>query len=158
MKKLFLVLISTYLISCGKTEEFSAATIEGLAELPAGAIKEPYDDNPDMVKVTINRATGNAEGDYLNGQRVGTWTEYHQTGLVKSSASYVNGVQQGLFTEIDDRGQLQRISYYHNGQLHGSWKEFNRARVKEERTYKNGKIEGVVKVYYDTGNIMEEGV
>ncbi len=157
MRKIFVIVFSTYLMACTNSAEFSEATISGLADLPANAVKQPYDNNPDLVKVTITEATGIKEGDYLNGKRAGTWTEYHQTGLVRNITSYVDGVKQGAYLEIDDRGQLLKVAYYHNGELHGTYKEFNRARVKEERNYANGKIEGIAKVYYDNGNIMEEG-
>lgn len=41
---------------------------------------------------------------------------------------------------------------------HGEYKEFNYATVKEQRNYKNGKLEGLVKIFYDNGKLMEDGM
>lgn len=157
MRITILLIVSVLIFACESKSDFSAATVEGLSELPTTAVKEPYEANPDLVKVTLNQNGGTESGDYLNGQRNGTWTEFHSNGLVKAVTGYVNGVKQGSYTEIDDRGQLQVAAYYHNGALHGDWKKFNRTRIKEERVYDNGKLEGMVKIYYDDGKIMEEG-
>ncbi len=157
MKSIAIVFSIALLVSCNKQEEFNQATLEGLASLPENAIKEPYENNPDLIRVTLEAATGNSQGDYLNGQRTGTWTEYSQTGMPKTITTYVDGIQQGAYFEIDDRGQLQKVAYYGNGQLNGDWKQFNHTRIKEERHYANGKIDGMVKIYYDNGKILEEG-
>lgn len=159
MKRISVVIITLLMVGCNQSAEFNDATIEGLSSLPPNAQKEPYDDNPNLVKVTIP-GSGDAfsTGDYLNGKRNGNWIEHHPNGVVKSVTGYIDGVKQGGFTTVDDKGQLEASGYYHNGELHGAWKQFNRARVKEERTYINGKLEGVVKVYYPTGKIMEEGM
>ncbi|MEQ8926345.1 MAG: toxin-antitoxin system YwqK family antitoxin [Fulvivirga sp.] len=158
MKKLSLVVIAFYLFGCNQSAEFSEATIEGLAELPSNATKEPYEGSPDLVKVTYTDPDGIVNsGDYLLGKRNGTWTEFHSNGLVKSVTGYVGGLKQGSYTEIDDRGQLMVSASYYNDKLHGTWTKFNRSRVKEEKNFVNGKLEGVSKMFYDTGNLMEEG-
>ncbi len=157
MKKIVLAIISFYMFSCENSQEFSQATVEGLSELPASATKEPYESNPELVKVTLNENGVKSIGDYLSGKKSGNWTEFHSNGLIKSVTGYINGVKQGGYSEIDDRGQLQVSAFYHNGELHGEWKKFNRNKVKEERTYINGKLENMIKIYYDNGNIMEEG-
>ena len=159
MKKSVLFILSVLFLACENKEEFSAATVEGLSELPATAVKEPYASNPDLVKVTINQVSGakQFEGDYLNGRKHGSWTEFSSDGLVKSVTSYIDGVRQGSYVELDNRGQLLTSAYYHDDELHGHWKQYLRTKVKEERVYVNGKLEGMVKIYYNNGNIMEEG-
>lgn len=47
--------------------------------------------------------------------------------------------------------------FYHNDQLHGEYKEYNAALIKEERYYEQGKLEGIVRIYYDGGALLEEG-
>ncbi|QSE99322.1 toxin-antitoxin system YwqK family antitoxin [Fulvivirga lutea] len=158
MKRLSLVVFAFYFIACNQPQEMSDVSAMGLAELPANATKEPYESNPDLVKVTYTDPDGIVNtGDYLLGERTGTWTEFHPNGLVKSVTGYVAGIKQGSYTEIDDRGQLTIAANYHSGQLHGEWIKYNRARVKEEKNYVNGKLEGISKMFYDTGAIMEEG-
>jgi len=69
----------------------------------------------------------------------------------------VNGKREGLALEINSSGQLEKQMMYHSDLLDGTYKEFKYTTLKEERNYKNGKLEGIVKVYYDNGKIMEEG-
>lgn len=159
MKNSIFLIICVAFLACENKEDFSSATVEGLSELPEGAIKELYESNPDLVKVTINQASGakQQQGDYLNGRKHGNWTEYTSDGLVKSVTSYVDGKKQGSYIELDNRGQLLIAAYYHNDVLHGDWKQYIRTKAKEERVYVNGKLEGTVMIYYDNGKIMEEG-
>ncbi|MEM1408036.1 MAG: toxin-antitoxin system YwqK family antitoxin [Bacteroidota bacterium] len=158
MRKLFL--IPLILFACSQSPELSEASLEGLASVPAQAKKEPYADNPNLVKVTVERAPGlpSEQGDYLNGQKHGTWTAYHNNDLVKSITTYLNGVKQGTHIEIDDRGQLLLKAYYHNGEYDGSYLAYKRTKVVERRFYKDGKLEGTLNKYYDNGNIMEESI
>lgn len=158
MKNLFFLLILIGIFSCNKPVEISEATVSGLADLPETAIKEPFSDNPDLVRVSFTNSEGQTEtGDYLFGKRNGSWTVLDPNGLVRSITGYIDGQRQGTFIEIDDRGQLQTYGYYHNDKLHGEWVTYNRSRVKEERHYVDGVLEGLVSIYYDKGTIMEEG-
>ncbi|MDX1627200.1 MAG: toxin-antitoxin system YwqK family antitoxin [Fulvivirga sp.] len=159
MKKLtFLCVMLLLIASCKESAtDFSDETVKGLSELPEHAEKVPYEDNPNLVKVNILHVDGSAsEGDYLDGERHGSWTEFHKNGLVKSVTSYINGVKQGPHVEIGERGQLEIKAYYHANELHGKWIKYERSRILEERPYKNGKLHGIVKIYYPTGTIMEE--
>lgn len=159
MKKVVFILVSVVVFCCNQQQEISADSVTGLAELPPNATKEPYESNPNLIKVTIP-GSGDAYivGDYLNGKRSGSWTEFHTNGVLKSVTSYIDGVKQGTHITSDDRGQVEVIASYHNGELDGDWKQYSRTRVKEERTYINGKLEGTVRIYYPTGKIMEEGL
>lgn len=158
MRKLFF--IPLILFACAESAELSDATVEGLSSVPAEVKKEPYADNPNLVKVTIERAPGlpSEQGDYLNGTKHGTWTVYHNNDLVKSVTTYLNGVKQGVHIEIDDRGQLLVKTYYHNDEYDGDYLAYKRTKVVERRFYNNGKLEGTLKKYYDNGNIMEESI
>ena len=53
---------------------------------------------------------------------------------------------------------MEKSVEYHNGVLHGVYRELINGTTKEERFYQNGKLEGIVKIYYDNGKIMEEGL
>jgi len=127
--------------------------------IPAGAIQETFEDKPGLVRVTVNQGlTISQQGNYLNGKREGIWSEFHPNGLLKTATSYVNGTKEGLFAELNQTGQLTKRYFYHNNIRHGEYREFIYSTVKEERTYNMGKLEGLVKIYYDGGKIMEEGV
>jgi len=126
--------------------------------IPAGANQETFEDKPGLVRVTVNQGlTISQQGNYLNGKREGIWSEFHPNGLLKTATSYVNGTKEGLFIELNQSGQLTKRYFYHNNIRHGEYREFIYSTLKEERTYNMGKLEGLVKIYYDGGKIMEEG-
>ena len=155
MKQAIILFGVLFLASCNNQPE---ATLVEAADMPAGAIQEPFEDNPSMVKVTLVDATGEtiAHGIYVNGLREGSWTELHPNGHVKSVSGYMNGVKEGQSVEIDNKGQLLERFTYHNGELEGSYTKYNRTRIKEIKNYKNGLLEGKVEVFYDNAKVMEE--
>ncbi|MEM9855929.1 MAG: hypothetical protein AAF843_01155 [Bacteroidota bacterium] len=158
MRKLFL--LPLFFIACSQSSELNEATPEGPSGIPAGAKQEPYSHNANLIKVTIERSPGipSEQGDYLEGQKQGSWTTYHNNELVKSVTTYLRGVKQGVSVTIDDRGQLLTKAYYNNGQYDGEYLAYKRTKVVERRFYNKGKLEGTLKKYYDSGNIMEESI
>jgi len=127
--------------------------------IPPNAIQEMFEDKPGLVRATVMEGLAiSQQGNYLNGMREGIWCEFHPNGLVQTATSYVNGVKEGLHIEMNANGQLAKRIFFHNDLRHGEYKEFNYATVKEQRTYKNGKIDGLVKIFYDNGKLMEDGM
>lgn len=155
MKNIIILFGILFLASCNTQPE--AIQVDA-ADMPAGSSQEPFEDNPNMVKVTIDDGTGNtiAYGIYVNGFREGSWTELHPNGHVKNVTGYVDGVKEGQSVEIDNRGQLLERFTYHNGELGGSYTKYNRTRIKEVKNYKNGLLEGKVEIFYDNAKVMEE--
>jgi len=128
-------------------------------EIPADAAREKFADNPSLEKITIKNKQGyvTLEGNLLNGKKEGTWAEYNPNGTVKSLTVYSGGKKEGLYIELNGTGQFVRRISYHNNVRHGEYVEFAFPNKKEERNYVNGKIEGVVRLYYPDGKVMEEG-
>ncbi|MBL3654721.1 toxin-antitoxin system YwqK family antitoxin [Fulvivirga sediminis] len=160
MKYFFAFFISIGLFSCSDNQlaDNNALSNEGASAIHKGAIKESYEDASGMVKVTVKNDAGNVveQGDLLNDKKTGNWTTFYANGVVKSVTGYVDGVMQGMHVELGQRGEIEKRSYYHNGQLHGDYVVYNRNRIKEEKTYENGLLQGVAKSYYDNGTLMEE--
>ena len=156
MKQAILLFGLLFLASCAN-ETTDQPAVE-VTDIPAGAVQEPFEDNPDMVKVTVSDAAGNVVGYgvYNNGVREGSWTELHPNGHVKNVTGYVNGLKEGQSVEIDNRGQLLERFTYHNGKLDGPYTKYNRTRIKEVKNYKNGLLEGKVEIFYDNAKVMEE--
>ncbi len=155
------VVLSVMGLSC--TEKDSASLINPgneITGIPAGASQEEFSDSPGLIKVTVNDTNGKvtASGLYRNQQREGSWVEYYPGGLTKSITTYINGKKEGVALEFNDNGQLSKRSNFHLDQLDGDYREFNYTTVKEERFYKNGKLEGTVKIFYPDGKVMEEGL
>jgi antitoxin component YwqK of YwqJK toxin-antitoxin module len=151
---LFLVLF----LACTEQNSADKKSTEALSTL-TGANEMAFEDTPGLSKVTVNDPAGapSQSGVTKNGNKAGSWVEYHPGGLVKSFTSYVDGKKEGMQIELNNNGQLEKRMLYHNDLLHGEYKEFKYSTLKEERYYEKGKLEGVVKVYYDNGKIMEEG-
>ncbi|MDH5397092.1 MAG: hypothetical protein OEX02_03045 [Cyclobacteriaceae bacterium] len=146
------------MLACSEEQTDSSALLGNFDGVPAGAFREPYPDNPDLVRVTLKDGQGKitAQGEYYRGLRHGNWTEYHNNSLVSTITNYELGKKEGLALIIDQAGYLLERIYFHNDVKHGEHVVYNRSRIKEERFYQNDKIEGTVKVYYDNGKIMEE--
>lgn len=150
---LFLILILT--LSCNETENNN----ENWAVYPPGAEVEEYKDIPGLAKVTLYDSKGIlvGEGDYLNGQRHGTWVEYEPyTKVVRIMDTYYKGKLHGVSLRINRDGKLTAKRSYYQDQLHGSTLIFENNKVIEEKNYTYGVLEGVSIKYYENGNKMEE--
>jgi len=151
--------IITYFASCSDSGK-EAILVDGneFPPLTASAIKEPYPDNPDKFKVTIKDNQGNVleEGEYNSNLREGAWTIYHTNGYPKEILSYVAGQKHGIWLTLDNRGQLLERAYFYNDSRNGPYIKYNRSRIKEEHTYRDGVLSGSFKKFYDNGKIMEE--
>lgn len=161
MKHIFLSVL--VLVACNTKPSAPATageTQSGGADLPEGASIVPFGDESGLSMVVARDASGHItwQGFLADNERVGTWTEYHSNGMVKTTVAYVDGKKEGQFVELSNSGQLVRQCTYHNNMRHGEYKEYNFSTIKEERYYQNGNLEGVVKIYYPDGKIMEEGL
>jgi antitoxin component YwqK of YwqJK toxin-antitoxin module len=125
-----------------------------------GIIQE-YSDTPGLAKTEIRNAADRivTTGYYLNGLKESSWVDYTPgDGIVTRITSYVRGKKEGVFLEFNPgTQQLIRHSFFHNDLLHGEYREFSGGVLKETRHYENGKLEGVSKLFYETGLVMEEG-
>jgi antitoxin component YwqK of YwqJK toxin-antitoxin module len=94
-------------------------------------------------------ASGNIEieGFVRNNQKTGQWILYGAEGDIGLINNYVDGKLEGVAMRMTYRNQVDLKSNYHNGVLDGAWVEYKFGKKIEERTYKNGKLEGSVKVY-----------
>lgn len=148
-----LFLLPFIVLACNSASENTTVS-EGI---PAGAFIEKFEDTPNQERATLKAGEKvQAQGDYLNGQKHGTWTEYNTNGTVKSVTTYLNGLKEGTSLSMNDRGEVLSLSNYHRDMLHGQYQGFNRSRIIEEKVYVNGNLEGLVKKYYNNGKLMEE--
>ncbi|MFT6856997.1 MAG: antitoxin component YwqK of YwqJK toxin-antitoxin module [Cyclobacteriaceae bacterium] len=147
------ILFSIFLLSSCSKDTYSPP--EGNT-IPEGAEVIEYDNFPGLVHVILrNGEMIAAEGDFFNGLESGAYTEYNDKGVVTSIINYYKGAQQGL-TFVFKSNELQSKANYHDGVLHGEYKQYNRRKLIEEKTYENGKLQGVARKFYTNGNIMEE--
>ena len=97
------------------------------------------------------------EGYVTNNQRSGEWVEYNEDGEVGRIDNYVDGYLEGLSLKFSSRGQIELKSRYKRGILEGAWTQYKFGRVIEQRNYKAGKLDGVVRSYNDrTWDLKQE--
>ena len=97
------------------------------------------------------------EGFMRDGKREGQWITYDATkGSVKSIDSYVNGNLNGYSFIMSSRGYIEEQSGFINNQLEGKHFKYRYGRPKSESNYKDGKMDGIQREYYDNGKIQQE--
>jgi antitoxin component YwqK of YwqJK toxin-antitoxin module len=150
------IFLAGLFLGCSQSQTVSEGP--AFADLPPSAVRTPYPGDESLVKVHVLDINDKiiAEGDYLNEQKEGSWTEYYPTGVVKMVTSYVKGKKQGPQVIVDENGQVTEKAYFYDGQLHGTYVKYNRKSIKEERTYQFGKLNGMLRLYHDNGKLMEE--
>lgn len=75
----------------------------------AGQIVETYtlvDDKPDGAYASFHEGGAKSEGNYVKGNLVGKWLEYHANGKVHRDVSFADGQLTGVWSQCDDTGQL----------------------------------------------------
>jgi len=108
---------------------------------------------------------------YLNGKKNDKSVFYYSNGSIKNVIPYENNKKQGIGYEysIDKniitifryRGneliESESINRYNNeSQKNGVWKEFySNGILKDEKNYLNGKLDGYLKLYNDSGKLIE---
>ncbi|NJN41431.1 MAG: toxin-antitoxin system YwqK family antitoxin [Flammeovirgaceae bacterium] len=131
----------------------------GTSGIPENGAPYTFDDTPDLERLTYLNLSGilTTTGYSKDGRRAGSWVDYYVNGLPKSVTTYMEGKKEGLHLELDDYGKIVKMMNYHQDLRDGDYKEFENSIVKEERFYKNDKLEGRVRIFYPDGKIMEEG-
>ena len=159
MKNIILILlISVFVTACNNqsNNSSSSTTSSSTAVDPSLANYKLIDfPDSDFQKAFLYDGTGNIveEGEVLNGQKTGTWITYHNNGklMANTITNYVNGKKNGLYVFINDRNQMETIGYYLNDQQDGRWVSYKYTRRTTDKTYKNGKLNGFSRTFYDTG-------
>jgi hypothetical protein len=79
------------------------------------------------------KTTGDEQGSFKNGKKVGSWIGYFDNGQLYSKGTYKDGKYDGAW-----------VGYYDYGQL------------RYKGPYKNGKEDGPWVFYYENGNVNEK--
>ena len=106
-----------------------------------------------------------SEFNYTNGKKNGIYKVYYDDGIIYKSGSYKDGKLDGLIKTYYIEGTLEYDNFsigkhektYKDGKLHGLLRIYSGdGTLKQERTYKNDKLEGPFKDYF-LGELQEEG-
>ena len=116
--KLFKTLLTILFISLLSSPSWSV-TLGDLVHRE-GIYYEKFTDVPFTGKVT-----GQEQGSFKNGKKVGTWVMYFKNGQLESKGNFKNGKREGTWINYWGNGQLFYKGNFKNGKYHGSWVAFN---------------------------------
>lgn len=156
----FILLAFFSLNSCQQSGGSSSVTPSAEIQLDGETSKVSYENIAGLEKwITVKADKRTSEGDVKDGNKHGSWIEYHPNGLIKDVSHYINGNRSGSRVQINDRGEVTARSSYMNGKLEGEKIKYNRTRIKAEENYTNGQLSGARKLYYEDAKstIQEEG-
>lgn len=122
-----------------------------------------------------------AEGEYLDGRRLGDWIFYHQNGKIEQKGKFLKGakpngnwvwyyesgnllreekftagLEDGTMIEYNDSGRVVTKGEYVDGEKEGEWINED-GDVREYGSYKNGQKDGLWKIYFKNGRLAFEG-
>lgn len=93
---------------------------------------------------------------YSYGQLVDTLFDFYESGILKSIGVFKNG--EGDIKYYHPNGKLWKTGKMRNGKEEGSWiYYYSNGIVSSEGTYKNGLRHGSYKMFFRTGEHMEDG-
>jgi len=100
---------------------------------------------------------GNLTGEGIideAGNQQGEWTEYHANGKIKWKGNFDNGAKTGDWVFYHPNGKIeQQGKYDKKGRPQGLWQWFyDSGNLLREETYLNGKREGVMTEWSNSGN------
>jgi antitoxin component YwqK of YwqJK toxin-antitoxin module len=110
-----------------------------LVDIPGTTIKAAKRKDPNG-QVVIE---GFVDGD----KKTGEWVEYNNDGDVTTISNYFNGMLEGPTYKFSFRGQIDQRATYHLDQLDGPWIQYKFGKIMETRNYKDGKLNGSVKIF-----------
>ena len=92
-----------------------------------------------------------------NGMREGAWATYFDDkDIPQMVANFVKDKYCGLYTEYSRQGQIILLCNYANNRLEGRIARFRLGRTTEEGGYRNGKLDGNYKKYYESKSIVQQ--
>jgi antitoxin component YwqK of YwqJK toxin-antitoxin module len=152
-------IITLFASSCKPGEEKAADP----AAKPKGDLKDmTFEDIPgSSIKYARQMGTaGNLEieGYVENDKKTGMWIEYTPDGDIQLINHYVDGLLEGTAMRMTFRNQVDLRLNYRQGKLDGQWTTYKFGKIIEERSYKNDKLDGVSKTYYDRSFKLKQEV
>jgi len=80
------------------------------------------------------------KGEFKNGEPVGKWTRYYESGQVKAKIHYIEDTDSAFVIFFDKRGIKISEGYYLNEQKEGKWTYFSGNKIISEENFHTFKI------------------
>jgi antitoxin component YwqK of YwqJK toxin-antitoxin module len=146
-----------------KVEEHSERGVDPGDELEEMAYGEsPQQRNPNesnnTTGVTSTRAAStDVGGSYVDGEKDGPWTYWHENARKKAEGAYRIGKKVGVWTHWHDNGVKAAEGSWKGGRKEGVWNYWHPNRQRSTSgTYKNDKAEGTWIAWHENGRQRRE--
>jgi antitoxin component YwqK of YwqJK toxin-antitoxin module len=133
--------------SCSKGEKTTTADSSTPTDLQGLELSDIPGSDMKYARQIDTSGAIEIEGFVLDNKRTGMWIQYGTNGDIGLINHYVDGELEGTVLRMTYRNQVDLKSTYQQGQLHGPWVSYKFGKVIEERTYVQGKLDGIVKMY-----------
>lgn len=139
MKNILILSVALFLMSCGNGNMASVSA--------------------EIIETTDPNGLITQRKQITNGQNTGVFVEYYpEKGLPKKVVTLDNEVFDGPYMEFNNRGQIEKMANYKDNQLHGDYATYKFGRVIEKATYKNGKLDGTYRSYFNNSDKLQKEV
>ncbi len=116
------------------TLAIGGSSVCGVSFAVAETVVDHYDSGKVKAKYKINS----------DGQKVGMYVEYYESGVVKIRATYRNGQLNGKFASYNPNKKLSLRAVYRLGKLHGEYAEYGESgKMARKAQYADGKLHGL---------------
>jgi antitoxin component YwqK of YwqJK toxin-antitoxin module len=180
MKKLLIIIATTFFISCSSDKEITEKYGNGnpMTQYFVNSENKKQGKYISYYETGQKRSDGNydndlqtgfwttwfengiksTEGSNEKGIQVGVWKFFHPNGIVFQINHYTEGKANGVCTEYNDQGRISKKMNYVNGILNGSFfTYFTNGKISSEIVYKENAANGPFIEYYENGNISVKG-
>jgi antitoxin component YwqK of YwqJK toxin-antitoxin module len=124
-------------------------------------IHRRYDINGNVINSYIYNDKGLRISEGIvdkEGNKIGQWKNYYNTGELKSTGKYQNNLQEGKWTFYFRDGRIEQEGEFKNGLISGKWAwYYEDGKVEREEEFYNGKEEGFIVEYDEFGEIITKG-
>lgn len=138
-----LTLIIIFASACNTTKEEVINEYYPSGNLMKQSVYETIKDKRELVKETryYENGTKKLEGEYLEGERNGNWTQWYENGFTWSEGEFARGIRVGKSTVYNQDGTVHYIGFYKLGKPDGEWTFFDEnEKVAKKVTYHEGQI------------------
>jgi len=129
-------------------------------EKPVGIHKELNEEGK-IVTCKIYSELGILIGEGIfdeKGYKQGQWTEYFESGQIRSLGKYANNQKEGNWKFYFKSGKPEQTGNYKNGKPSGTWIwYYENGNILREEDFAYGKEEGMLAEYDENGNIITKG-
>jgi hypothetical protein len=93
---------------------------------PGHLVKEDGARQEGHVVIEFENGQTAAEGDFMKGNREGTWVHYYENGVIMARGNWKSGMKEGEWTFWHANGKKKAQGIYREDVKEGTWQYFDR--------------------------------